>query len=109
VVRNLADNAARHAAGRIDLAQSEQAAVRLTIDDDGPGIRNRTGAGAEAIRPARGRVFDDGGSGLAIVDGSFVTTEARYSSGDHRQAAHASGQIACWSRLQRGSGCRVVG
>ena len=73
VVRNLADNAARHAAGRIDLALSEHGGeVRLTIDDDGPGIpeSERERVLKRFVRLDEARSRDDGGSGLglAIVD-----------------------------------------
>ena len=73
VVRNLAENAARHAAGRIDLALSEHGSeVRLTIDDDGPGIpeSERERVLRRFVRLDEARSRDDGGSGLglAIVD-----------------------------------------
>lgn len=73
VVRNLADNAARHAAGRIDLALSEHSGeVLLTIDDDGPGIpeSERERVLKRFVRLDEARSRDDGGSGLglAIVD-----------------------------------------
>jgi signal transduction histidine kinase len=73
VVRNLTDNAARHAAGRIDLALSEHGGeVRLTIDDDGPGIpeSERERVLKRFVRLDEARSRDDGGSGLglAIVD-----------------------------------------
>lgn len=70
VVRNLTDNAARHAHSRVDLAMSSEGSVgTIVISDDGPGI------------PAadRGRVFDrfvrldvdrqraSGGSGLGLA------------------------------------------
>ena len=65
VVRNLADNAARHAAGRIDLALSEHGGeVRLTIDDDGPGIpeSERERVLKRFVRLDEARSRDDGGS-----------------------------------------------
>ncbi len=73
VVRNLVDNAARHAAGHIDLALSERGnEVRLTIDDDGPGIpqADRERVLKRFVRLDEARSRDDGGSGLglAIVD-----------------------------------------
>ncbi len=73
VLRNLGDNAARHAATRIDVALTERGGeVLLTVDDDGPGIpepeRARVLQRFVRLDPARSR--DDGGSGLglAIVD-----------------------------------------
>jgi signal transduction histidine kinase len=73
VVRNLADNAARHATGRVDLSLSEQGGdVRLTIDDDGPGIpesqRGRVLERFVRLDEARSRDHGGSGLGLAIVD-----------------------------------------
>jgi signal transduction histidine kinase len=73
VVRNLADNAARHAAARVDLALTEDGGeVRLTIDDDGPGIpeSQRQRVLKRFVRLDEARSRHDGGSGLglAIVD-----------------------------------------
>jgi signal transduction histidine kinase len=73
VVRNLGENAARHATGRIDIAVADRGSdVVLTVDDDGPGIpeseRNRVLQRFVRLDEARSR--DDGGSGLglSIVD-----------------------------------------
>jgi signal transduction histidine kinase len=73
MVRNLGENAARHASGRIDIALVERGDnVVLTVDDDGPGIpeaeRERVLQRFVRLDEARGR--DDGGSGLglSIVD-----------------------------------------
>lgn len=73
VLRNLGDNAARHAKSRIDIGLSDRGAkVVLTVDDDGTGIpeaeRNRVLRRFVRLDEARSR--DDGGSGLglAIVD-----------------------------------------
>ena len=39
MLRNLGDNAARHAAGRLGLSVAEGGGmVRLVVDDDGPGL-----------------------------------------------------------------------
>ena len=73
VLRNLGDNAARHAASRIDIALTQRGReVVLAIDDDGPGIpeaeRGRVFERFVRLDDARSR--DEGGSGLglSIVD-----------------------------------------
>lgn len=73
VLRNLGENAARHAASRVDIALADRSAEAvLTIDDDGPGIpepeRDRVLQRFVRLDEARSR--DDGGSGLglSIVD-----------------------------------------
>ena len=115
VVRNLADNAARHAAGRIDLALSEHGGgVRLTIDDDGPGIpeSERERVLKRFVRLDEARSRDDGGSGLglAIVDEVVRDHGGSVSIGQSPQAAHASRSDCPPVRAERGSGCsQVVG
>ena len=69
-VRNLGDNAVRHAAGRIALSVAEQDGhVALRVDDDGPGIppeaRDRVFERFERLDDARAR--DTGGSGLGLA------------------------------------------
>ena len=73
VLRNLGENAARHASSRIDIALGERGGdVVLTVDDDGPGIpeseRGRVLGRFVRLDAARSR--DEGGSGLglSIVD-----------------------------------------
>lgn len=73
VLRNLGENAARHAGARIDITLADRGkVVVLTVGDDGPGIPE-----AELqrvlkrfVRLDESRSRDDGGSGLglAIVD-----------------------------------------
>ncbi len=79
VVQNLLDNAVRHASSRVVLVLAGEAdgAVRLHIDDDGPGVPADT---REAIferftrsDEARGR--DDGGSGLGLAIASEIVAE----------------------------------
>ena len=73
VLRNLGENAARHAASRIDIALADRGGqVVLTVDDDGPGIleTERARVLQRFVRLDEARSRDDGGSGLglAIVD-----------------------------------------
>jgi signal transduction histidine kinase len=73
VLRNLGDNAARHAASRIDIALAAHGdTVVLTVDDDGPGIPDseRDRVLQRFVRLDEARSRDDGGSGLglSIVD-----------------------------------------
>lgn len=73
VLRNLGENAARHASSRIDIALADRGGdVVLTVDDDGQGIpepeHDRVLGRFVRLDEARSR--DDGGSGLglSIVD-----------------------------------------
>lgn len=72
VVRNLVDNAERHARSEIALGVGErQAKVFLTVDDDGPGIpeadRSRVFERFTRLDDARARRTGGYGLGLAIV------------------------------------------
>jgi signal transduction histidine kinase len=70
VIRNLADNAARHAASSVAFAVAEQAGtVTLTVDDDGPGIpaADRARVLHRFVRLADARARDEGGSGLGLA------------------------------------------
>ncbi|WP_231917850.1 sensor histidine kinase [Microbacterium pygmaeum] len=74
LVRNLADNAARHARGRIAIAVLERnGAAVLTIEEDGDGVPvdERTRIFERFVRLDEARSRDAGGSGLglAIVHG----------------------------------------
>lgn len=69
MLRNLIDNAARHAASRVTLATNKsQHGVAVIIADDGPGIpvqdRHRVFERFTRLDAARAR--DDGGSGLGL-------------------------------------------
>lgn len=72
IVRNLGDNAARHATSVVALALQDGAgAVVLTVDDDGPGIppgeRERVFERFVRLDDARARDTGGAGLGLAIV------------------------------------------
>lgn len=72
VVRNLVDNAARHASSRVGLSLGETGGeVVLAVDDDGPGIpqaeRDRVFERFVRLDDARSRDAGGSGLGLAIV------------------------------------------
>ena len=70
VVRNLVDNAARHASGRIGLSLSEfDGFVTLAVDDDGPGIpaAERERVFERFVRLDEARARESGGSGLGLA------------------------------------------
>jgi len=71
-VRNLSDNAARHAASRVSFSLAElDGQVTLRVDDDGPGIpaeeRERVFERFERLDDARDRGSGGSGLGLPIV------------------------------------------
>ena len=70
VVRNLVDNAARHAAGAVGIGVRETGdAVELIVDDDGPGIPadQRERVFERFVRLDDARTRDAGGSGLGLA------------------------------------------
>lgn len=70
VVRNLGDNAARHARTTVALALSgNETIVQLTVDDDGPGvpIADRERVFERFTRLENGRGRDAGGAGLGLA------------------------------------------
>ena len=73
VIRNVGENAARHASSRVDITLVERRnGVVLTIDDDGPGIpeSERARVLQRFVRLDEARSRNEGGSGLglSIVD-----------------------------------------
>lgn len=69
-VRNLADNAARHAEERVAIRlRTEGSVVRLEIEDDGEGIppAERERVFERFARLDEGRARDEGGSGLGLA------------------------------------------
>jgi signal transduction histidine kinase len=70
VVRNLIDNATRHASSRVRVRLGTHGpTVRLEVDDDGPGIEvaDRTKVFERFARLEEGRSRDAGGSGLGLA------------------------------------------
>ncbi|MFI5841525.1 sensor histidine kinase [Catenuloplanes sp. NPDC051500] len=70
VVRNLADNAARHATSTVAVAvRPVRNGVELTVDDDGHGIAadQRERVFERFVRLDEARARDDGGSGLGLA------------------------------------------
>ncbi len=70
VVRNLVDNAARHADARMAVSVREVAnSVELTVEDDGPGIAEsqRERVFERFVRLDEARARDAGGSGLGLA------------------------------------------
>ena len=103
VLRNLGENAARHASSQIAIAVVERGGdVLLTVDDDGPGIpeSERARVLERFVRLDEARSRDEGGSGLglAIVDevvrahGGAVSISRSPLGGAYR------GHIACRNR-----------
>jgi signal transduction histidine kinase len=79
ILGNLAENALRHAAGRVLIsALRDGDEVRLAVEDDGPGVDEKKRA--EILR--RGHRFDESGTGgaglgLAIVGDILAETGSR--------------------------------
>jgi signal transduction histidine kinase len=70
VVRNLLDNAARHAASSVTASVAEgDGAVELVVEDDGPGIpeAQRERVFERFVRLDEARARDAGGSGLGLA------------------------------------------
>jgi len=69
-LRNLGDNAARHAGGRVAFSVVERdGVVLLEVDDDGPGVpeADRERVFERFVRLDDARARDDGGSGLGLA------------------------------------------
>jgi signal transduction histidine kinase len=70
VLRNLADNAARHAESAVGFGiAARNGSVIVTVDDDGPGIpaADRKRVLDRFVRLADARAWDEGGSGLGLA------------------------------------------
>jgi signal transduction histidine kinase len=87
VVRNLFDNAARHATRRMAVALTEWAGtVQLVVEDDGPGVpredRHRVFERFVRLDDARARDHGGSGLGLAIVAELVAAHDGRVTVGD---------------------------
>lgn len=70
VVRNLVDNAVRHARSRVSVSLAESDGfAELVVDDDGNGVppRHRTQVFDRFVRLDEARARDDGGAGLGLA------------------------------------------
>jgi len=70
VVRNLVDNAARHAQSVVAVSVEERAdTVEVAVEDDGPGVPEdqRARVFERFVRLDEARARDDGGSGLGLA------------------------------------------
>ncbi|MDT9594590.1 HAMP domain-containing sensor histidine kinase [Nocardioides zeae] len=91
VVRNLADNAARHAVGEVRLGCRElPGGVEITVDDDGAGVapQDRDRVFERFVRLDEARSRDVGGSGLGLA---IVREVARAHGGDARVETSPAG------------------
>lgn len=99
VIRNLVDNAARHAEAVIALAVTDTGAnIVLTVDDDGPGISaaDRDRVFDRFVRLDDARARDGGGSGLGL---SIVRAVVEAHGGEVRFAEGADGGARVQARL----------
>jgi signal transduction histidine kinase len=99
VVRNLADNASRHATSRIALGLRQDAhTIVLTVDDDGDGIppSQRDRVFERFVRLDDARARQSGGSGLGL---SIVREIVRAHGGDVAVTSSALGGAALTVRL----------
>ena len=77
VVRNLGENAARHARSRVVLTLGEAGGtVRLDVDDDGPGVpeEDRARIFDRFVRLDEARARGEGGAGLGLAIVSELVT-----------------------------------
>ncbi|MFE6736959.1 sensor histidine kinase [Microbacterium sp. NPDC057650] len=96
VVRNLADNAARHARSTVAIRVTTQAGrVLLQVQDDGGGIppADRERVFDRFVRLDEGRARDQGGSGLGLA----IVTEVVGAHGGTVTVAHAADGGALFS------------
>ena len=97
VVRNLVDNARRHADSTLKISVGEAGGrVQLTVEDDGPGIAaaDRGRVFERFVRLDEARARDAGGSGLGLA---IV-----------REIAQAHGAALAIGEGELGRGCRVT-
>lgn len=103
LVRNLVDNAARHAVGRIAVSVTQDGqTVRLAVDDDGSGVPedDRERVFERFVRLDEARAREAGGSGLGLA---IVRAIARVHGGDVRAEASPWGGARFVVTLPAGS------
>lgn len=103
MVRNLGDNAARHARGVVEVGLSRRdGSAVLTVDDDGPGIApdDRERAFEWFVRLDEGRARGAGGTGLGLA---IVREIVRAHGGEVILAASALGALRAEVRLPSGT------
>ena len=112
VVRNLVDNAGRHAAlaGRVSVQESA-GSVELVVEDDGPGVPEgeRTRIFERFVRLDEARSRDAGGSGLGLaIVAEIVRRPRRLGPGRTRRGSAARGSSYAFllpeARFQERSG-----
>ena len=92
-LRNLTDNAARHARSRIDLRlRIEDSMVRIEVEDDGPGIpdADRERVFERFVRLDQSRTRVSGGTGLGLAIARQIS---RAHAGDLKVEAGRSGAL----------------
>ena len=102
VVRNLADNAARHATSQVRLAVREvPEGAEVVVEDDGPGVPpdERTRVFERFVRLDEARARDGGGSGLGLA---IVAEIVRAHRGSVEVTRAATGGARFVVRLPRG-------
>jgi signal transduction histidine kinase len=90
VVRNLMDNAARHAASTVTISVEETSdAVEVVVEDDGPGVPDdqRARIFERFVRLDEARARDAGGSGLGLA----IVQEIAHAHGGTASASSAAG------------------
>ncbi|HEX6843836.1 MAG TPA: ATP-binding protein [Actinomycetota bacterium] len=103
-LRNLGENAARHARRRVALGvATRDRQVVVIVDDDGPGIReeDRSHAFARFVRLDEGRARHEGGSGLGLA---IVQEIVRAHGGEVALAASSLGGLRVEIRLPAADG-----
>lgn len=102
-LRNLADNAVRHATGRvaIDMVRTGDGMVEVTVLDDGPGIpdadKGRVTERFVRLDDARGRATGGSGLGLSIVDEIIRAHGGELVVGDAPGRGRPSGSGCRWT------------
>jgi signal transduction histidine kinase len=105
IVRNLLDNAARHAHSRLAVTLGgNNGMVQLIVADDGPGIpvehRDRVFTRFTRLDDARDRAGGGAGLGLAIVRELVVAHDGRVRVGDPLPTDHGAAYPGAWMYVE---------